>query len=69
MHTFYKEHDGSYAVAIPWVVTDGVGGHYNDWHNLFKGLTLQLAVMTVVFLNGGAKLSYEEWQIVKECAA
>lgn len=54
MHTFYKEHKGSYAVAVPWLVRDsGDIGSYQDWHTLFRGLSLQEAMFTVRYLNGG----------------
>ena len=73
MHTFYKEHDGSYAVAVQWLVSDGVSGSYHGWHNVFNGLSLEMAIFMVHHLNGGNRpsASYHPalLDILKECAA
>ena len=69
MHTLYKEHTGSYAVAVPWLVSDGVGGSYSDWHTLFTGLSLPDAMGIVRYLNGGDLVAKELLAMAKECAA
>ena len=76
MHTFYKEHTGSYAVAVPWP-TDNMkqGSSEHGWHVLFKGLSLYYAMYVVRYLNGGymhlpvSGLDPEFIRILEECAA
>lgn len=73
MHTFYKEHEGSYAVAIPWPVTYVTGDLYQStsgWHVLFKGLSLPVAMRVVCILNGGTDhLTDEVIALLEECTA
>lgn len=71
MHSFYKEHEGSYAVGIPWpTINMKQGPEHNGWHVLFRGMSLQSAVRVVNALNGGeCVFEDEELVIMRECAA
>ncbi len=69
MHTFYKEHNGSYAVGVPWPTTID-GTPHMDWHTLFSGLSLATAMRTVNHLNGGDGLkqaSDKDFSLLLEC--
>lgn len=72
MHSFYKEHDGSYAVGIPWTSGQMLGDMstlQTDWHTLFRGLSLPLAMRVVSRLNGGDdRFDVVDMKLLDECA-